>query len=374
MTGELPGAEVNGTATVVTSHADFGDAGGVTTLVTLTNMHGMEVRFLSRGGVILSIRVPDRDGTLADVVLGYTDIRQYLNDRFYFGALVGRSANRIAGASFKIGSLTYELSRNDGAHHLHGGAHGFSACEWSVAPFEHDGTVGAVLAMKSPAGDQGYPGSLSVQAKYSLTSGNELLVEYRATTDAPTLVNLTQHTYFNLTGCMSCSILDHVLTLNASRYTPVDRDLIPSGELRAVSGTPFDFRTPRAIGSRIGALDEQLQIGGGYDHNFVLEHAATRGPTGLTDAARLYDPSSGRVLTIRTTKPGIQVYTGNELDAVRSGKNGAYIRHSGVALETQHFPDAPNHRNFPSTVLQPGEEYFSETVYRFSVDSSEPGV
>ncbi|MBC8085809.1 MAG: galactose mutarotase [Phycisphaerae bacterium] len=343
----------------------------MTTLVTLTNTNSMEVRFLSRGGIILSVLAPDRDGALADVVLGFSDIRQYLNDRFYFGAIVGRSANRIADGLLKIGASAFELSKNDGAHHLHGGTRGFSACEWSVTPIETGFAVGALLSMESPHGDQGYPGTLAVQVRYLLTNSNELRLEYRATTDAPTPVNLTQHTYFNLTGCSACNILDHMLTLNASQYTPVDQSLIPTGELRAVAGTPFDFRSPRPIGERIADDDDQLQHGGGYDHNFVL--GVPLPGDRLTFAARLFDPSTGRALTVRTTKPGLQIYTGNDLAEVRQGKNGAYGRYSGVALETQHFPDTPNHSNFPSTILHPGQEYFSETSYQFSVVPEGPG-
>lgn len=362
---------LRGHATVVSHRIALGSTDNVTTMVTLTNANGMEVSFLGRGGIILSILVPDRDGVLSDVVLGYADVARYLNDKFYFGALVGRSANRIADASFTLARERYALTRNDGAHHLHGGLHGFSAYEWSVVPFERSDAIGAVLSMESPAGDQGYPGRLTVDVTYTLTNSNELSVEYRAETDAPTPVNLTQHTYFNLTGCSACNVLDHVLTVNASHYTPVDQTLIPSGEVRPVGNTAFDFRNPRRVGAHIADHDEQLQFGGGYDHNFVID-GATAG-NGLVDAARLFDPASGRVLNIRTTKPGIQVYTGNELDEVLHGKSGAYVRHSGVALETQHFPDAPNHENFPSTILLPGQEYYSKTAYQFSV-SPDGGV
>lgn len=333
----------------------------------------MEVKFLSLGGIVLSIIVPDRDGALADVVLGYDELSQYLHDKFYFGALVGRSANRIANSSFSIDGTSYELSRNDGRNHLHGGTRGFSHYEWNVTPFESENAVGAELSLQSADGDQGYPGNLEIRARYTLSNDNEFLIEYRATTDALTPINLTQHAYFNLTGCSACPVLDHELRVNAARFTPVDNELIPTGELRDVAGTAFDFRAAHRIGDHIDDRDAQIQLASGYDHNFIID-GWEDGVEQMRDAASLYDSASGRLLNIRTTKAGIQVYTGNELDEVSNGKGGAYVRHAGVALETQSFPDAPNHDNFPSTLLAPGEEYYSATSYQFAVVSERAGT
>lgn len=363
----------DGVASAETRVVTFGVPVHDSTLITLRNASGMEVKFLSLGGIVLSIIVPDRDGNFADVVLGYDDLSQYLNDKFYFGALVGRSANRIANSTFAIAGTSYELTRNDGRNHLHGGTRGFSHYEWKVAPFETDNAVGAELSLRSPHGDQGYPGNLEISARYTLSNSNEFLIEYRATTDASTPVNLTQHAYFNLTGCSACPVLDHELRLSASRFTPVDSSLIPTGELRDVEGTPFDFREARRIGDRIDDRDAQIQLASGYDHNFVIDGWA-EGVEHMRDAASLYDSASGRLLNISTTKAGIQVYTGNELEEVKNGKGGAYVRHAGVALETQSFPDAPNHDNFPSTLLAPGNEYYSATSYQFAVVSERAGT
>ena len=333
------------------------------TLFTLTNARGMEVRFASVGGVILSVQVPDRNGAMADVVLGYDAPDDYQTDRYYFGAIVGRYANRIANGAFSIDGHAYALAKNDGPNHLHGGIRGFHRAEWIVEPFTDVARSGAVLSRLSPAGEEGYPGNLQVAVTYTLTDRNELIFDYLATTDAPTPVNLTQHSYFNLAGHDRGDILGHQLTLNASRFTPVNATLIPTGALRAVVGTPFDFTATHAIGARIDVADEQLQFGHGYDHNFVIDRAAA---TTLTLAARVAEPSSGRMLEVHTTEPGIQLYTGNWLDGSMPGKRGhAYGRRCGLALETQHFPDSPNQEQFPPTILRPGEEYRSRTVYRF---------
>jgi len=331
---------------------------------TLRNARGSSVSFLSLGGIITSLRVPDSDGELADVVLGYGTLAEYLEDRVWLGPLIGRFANRIAHGRFTLDGVEHRLPVNLGPHHIHGGTGGFGRVLWEVEPFRTTGGVGAVLRHVSPAGTEGYPGTLYVRVAYTLLDTDELAVEYHATGDAPTPVNLTQHSYFNLAGEGSGDVLGHELTLRASRFTPVDAGLIPTGELRPVAGTPFDFTSPVPLGARMGAADEQLRIAGGYDHNFVLD----REGGGLSPAARLYEPASGRVLEVLTTEPGIQLYTGNGLDGSIVGKSGRrYGRCAGVALETQHFPDSPNQPAFPSTILRPGEAYRSHTVYRFGV-------
>lgn len=332
----------------------------------LTNARGVEVRFIAYGGVIVSIRVPDRDGALADVTLGHDALDDYLADDRYFGALIGRYANRIAGGRFTLDGVTHALATNDGANHLHGGPGGFHDVLWIVEPFARDDATGATLRYTSPDGEEGYPGTLDVRVTYTLTDAGELAVDYRAAADAPTPVNLTHHAYFNLAGHDAGSVLDHELTIHASRFTPVDATQIPTGELRAVGGTPFDFTAPRAVGARIGDDDAQLRHGDGYDHNFVLDHpAAAHGAPTL--AARLREPCSGRVLEVYTTEPGLQLYSGNVLQGRPAGKGGhVYGRHAGLALETQHFPDSPNQPRFPSTILRPGTTYASRTVYRFS--------
>ncbi len=335
---------------------------------TLTNAHGMEVRFLAYGGTIVSVRVPDREGVFADVTPGFDAAEAYRTDGRYFGALVGRYANRIANGRFAIGDLVYVLPVNDPPNQLHGGPHAFSAREWRVAPFERAGARGAVLCIRSDAGDNGYPGALCVRVTYTLTDDNELAVDYSAIADAVTPVNLTQHAYWNLAGHDAGDILDHELTINATYFTPVDETLIPTGVLRGVTGTAFDFAAPRAIGARIGDDDEQLRIGGGYDHNFVINHEINHErPGALAFAARLRDPRSGRTLEIFTTQPGLQLYSGNGMHHGQPGKGGyAYPRHGAVALETQHFPDSPNHPHFPSTFLSPEQEFTSRTIFRFS--------
>lgn len=330
---------------------------------TLTNASGMEVRFLSLGGIIVSVKVPDRDGVLADVTPGYDTLEHYLADGDYFGALIGRYANRIAGGRFELDGTTYTLTPNDGPNLLHGGAMGFHRAVWNVDPFASDSMVGAVLTHTSQAGEGGFPGSLDVRVTYTLTDRNELWFDYAATSDAATPVNLTQHLYFNLAGHAAGNIFDHQLTLYASRYLPVNEEIIPTGELRRVDATPFDFRNARTIGAGIRSHDAHLPIDG-YDHSFVLD-TGVKGTTRI--AARLYEPGSGRLLEIETTEPGLQLYSGDQLGKGTIGKNGKpYIRHGALALETQHFPNSPNEPSFPSTILRPGDEYSSRTVYRFS--------
>jgi aldose 1-epimerase len=334
-------------------------------LVTLTNAHGLEVRAMSYGGIIVSLRTPDRNGRLDDIVLGYDSLDRYVvNNSPYMGAIIGRYGNRIAGGQFELDGQTYALATNDGPNHLHGGVRGFDKVVWTVEPRQDASGVSAIFTRVSPAGEEGYPGALTARVTYTLGDDNALTVEYRATTDAPTHVNLTQHSYFNLAGQGARDILAHELQIDADRYAPVDETLIPTGELVDVTGTPFDFRTPTAIGARIDASDVQITRGRGYDHNYVLRRTGD----GLQRAARVVDPSSGRMLEIATTEPGIQFYSGNFLDGSITGKAGrAYQHRYGFCLETQHYPDTPNQPAFPSTVLRPGEEYSTTTVFRFGV-------
>lgn len=320
---------------------------------------------MAYGGTIVSIRVPDRNGVFADVTTGFDSLDAYVNDGRFFGAIVGRYANRIAHGQFTLDGVVHQLARNEGENQLHGGAGGFHRAIWRVEPFERDGISGAVLRHRSPAGDQGFPGTLDATVTYSLTGDNALSIDYRASTDAPTPVNLTQHAYFNLAGHDAGDILSHALALNASQFTPVDAKLIPTGVIQSVTGTPLDFTTPHEIGARIHQDDHQLRLGGGYDHNFVIDRA---GDGDLDVAATVSEPTSGRVLDVLTTEPGIQFYAGRGLSGGALGKGGhAYARYGAFALETQHFPDSPNRPAFPSTILRPGEEYRSTTVYRFSV-------
>jgi aldose 1-epimerase len=278
---------------------------------------------------------------------------------------VGRYANRIARGQFTLDGRTYRLATSDGPNHLHGGVKGFDKVVWGARSFQRGDTVGVTLDHTSPDGDEGYPGTLRVSVSYTLTPGNELVVDYRATTDRATPVNLSQHSYFNLAGEGSGDVMGHILTIHADRYTPVDSTLIPTGELASVAGTPFDFRSPTAIGARIGQAHPQLKYGKGYDHNFVL----TRSGTGLVPAVHVLEPKTGRALDISTTEPGLQFYSGNFLDGTIRGKSDHLYGHrSALVIETQHFPDSPNHPNFPSTILRPGEEYRSQTVFAFGVE------
>jgi aldose 1-epimerase len=332
---------------------------------TLTNANGLEIRFMSYGGIILSIKTPDRNGMLEDVVMGFDRLGDYLKESPYFGAIVGRYSNRIAKGRFTVDGREYLLARNDGVNHLHGGKRGFDKAVWGVEPFAGESVVGAVLTYTSRADEEGYPGTLYTRVTYTLTDADELRLEYHASSDQATPVNLTQHTYFNLAGDGKRDILDHELTVVASRFTPVDHTLIPTGELRDVTDTPFDFRQPMRIGARIDAQEPQLRRAGGYDHNLVLDR--TPGEE-ATLGARLHDAASGRVVEVYTTEPGVQLYTGNFLDGTIVGKRGRIYRHRfGVALETQHFPDSPNQPSFPSTIVAPGHDYHSHTTFRFSV-------
>jgi aldose 1-epimerase len=331
-------------------------------IFTVTNGNGVEVRAISFGGIITSLRVPDRTGQSADIVLGYDTPGDYArNNSPYFGAIIGRYGNRIAKGRFSLDGAIYTLATNNGPNHLHGGVRGFDKVAWSGEATDEGVRFGYV----SKDGEEGYPGTLSVRVTYTLNDRNELAVDYEATSDKPTIVNLTQHSYFNLAGQGARDILDHRLQIDADRYTPVDPTLIPTGELAPVAGTPFDFRQPTPIGARIGDDHPQLKNGLGYDHNFVLN----RSGEGLRHAARVVDPASGRTLDIATTEPGLQFYSGNFLDGSITGKAGrTYQKRYGFCLETQHFPDSPNHPDFPSAVLRPGQTYKSRTVFTFGVE------
>jgi aldose 1-epimerase len=328
---------------------------------TIVNASGVEVTAITYGGIITSWRVPDRKGQMADIVLGYDDPAEYIkNNSPYFGAIIGRYGNRIAKAQFALDGKTYKLAANDGANHLHGGLKGFDKVLWAAEPIKGGGGQGVAFTRTSVDGEEGYPGTLRVRVTYTLTDKNELVVAYEATTDKPTVVNLTQHSYFNLAGQGTGEILGHELRINADRYTPVDATLIPTGELASVDGSPFDFRKATAIGARIGSEDPQVKFGRGYDHNWVL----SRSGSGLLVAAEVYEPKSGRTLVVSTTEPGLQFYTGNFLDGSITGKEGRVYRYRyGFCLETQHFPDSPNRPTFPSSTLRPGETYRTRTVF-----------
>ena len=330
-------------------------------IYTLTNSNGVEARITNYGGALVSLEVPDRHGRMGDVVLGYDALEEYIGDGNYFGCIVGRYANRIAGGRFSLNGVEYRLARNDGVNHLHGGVKGFNKVLWEAQEAEREDGVGLSLAYLSRHGEEGYPGDLSVRVLYLLTDKDELRVEYSARAHGDTVVNLTHHSYFNLAG--AGDVLGHVLTIYADRFTPVDETLIPTGELRPVKDTPMDFTEAKAIGADIDADYEQLRLGKGYDHNWVLSEGG--GP--LAPAARVYEPATGRAMEVHTTEPGVQLYTGNYLDGV-AGKGGrTYGRRSGLCLEAQHFPDSPNRPEFPSTILRAGETYTQTTVYRFLV-------
>ena len=349
----------------IITHAPFGQTkvGTPVELYTLRNRHGMEARIATYGGTITTLTAPDRNGHYADVVLGYDSLPEYLQGNAYFGAMIGRYGNRIAHGQFMLDGVKYTLATNNGPNSLHGGMVGFDKVVWQVersAVTAHGPQL--TLIYLSRDGEEGYPGNLKVRAVYTLTEDNTLRLDYTAVTDKDTPVNLTQHSYFNLRG--RGDILGHVLQIPAGRFTPVDSTLIPSGELRSVAGTPFDFREPTAIGARIGAADEQLKFGQGYDHNWVLDK--TSGALG--PVATVYEPETGRVLEVSSTEPGVQFYSGNFLDGKSVGKSGwADGFRDGLALEPQHFPDSPNHANFPTVTLHPGTTYRNTIVYRFSV-------
>lgn len=331
-------------------------------LYKLTNAHGLEVDAMNYGGIIMSIRVPDKNGKFADIVLGHENMEGYIPNPTYFGAIVGRYANRIANGEFTFDGKTYHLPKNDGPNTLHGGTtRTFDKVVWDAQPLK--GKTGVTFTYLSKDGDDGFPGNLTVKVTYTLNNDNELIVDYEATTDKATPINVSQHSYFNLKGEGNGDILDHEIMINADKFTPVDQNLIPTGELWPVKGTPFDFTTPTKIGAHIEDHYEQLTLGHGYDHNFVIN----RSGSGMVLAARVTEPTTGRVLEVSTTQPGVQFYTGNFLDGTITGKHGhVYKRRYGFCLETQHFPDSPNHPNFPNTILRPGETFHETTAFKFS--------
>jgi aldose 1-epimerase len=333
---------------------------------SLVGAGGMEVSVISYGARVQCLLVPGRGGDVADVVLGYDDLEGYEDDDPYHGAVVGRFANRIRRGRFELDGREYQLTTNHGEHHLHGGEKGFSRVVWEGTPFTADEQVGVELRYHSPDGEEGYPGNLDVRVTYTVSPDNRLRIDYAATTDRPTPVNLLQHLYLNLGGHGSGDVLDHELQIRAREYTPLDSDSLPTGEIAAVEGTPLDFRTPRAVGERIRSDHPQMKISGpgGYDHNFVIDAEAAANDF----AARVRHPPSGRTVDVRTSEPGLQVYTGNLLDG-HVGKDGhRYNRWAGLCLETQHFADAPNHPHFPSTIVRPGDQLRSWTVYAFGVE------
>ncbi len=335
-------------------------------IYTITNSQRIEVRVINLGGAITSLLAPDRNGKQANIVLGFDDLEGYLTNRPHFGAIIGRYTNRIANGKFILDGVEYSLAKNNGPNALHGGLKGFDKALWQAKSFQGQAEAGVTFIYVSKDGEEGYPGNLKTTVTYTLTDRNELIFDYEATTDKATPINLTQHTYFNLAGDGSGDVLGHELTMNADRFTPVDATMIPTGELRSVKGTPLDFTQPTAIGSRINADYEPLKLALGYDQNFVIN----RKGSGLEFAARVYEPTSGRVLEVYTTEPAVHLYTANFLDGTIRRKQGySYKQRSGLCLETQHFPDSPNHPDFPSTILRPGQTYHSRTMLKFSVET-----
>jgi aldose 1-epimerase len=334
-------------------------------LFTLRNRCGMEIEIANYGGTVTALRVPDREGRVDDIVLGFDTVEDYLGPHPFFGGIIGRYANRIAAGRFSLDGREHALARNDGANHLHGGPQGFHRVYWSAEHRPGEASSSLVLTRTSEDGEEGYPGALRCEVSYTLTESNEFRIDYAATTDRPTVLNLTHHSYFNLAG--EGDVLEHQLFIDADAFLPVDEGLIPTGERRPVTGTGFDFREPRIIGERIHAPDPQLARGKGYDHNFCLNQRS-EGPSTPRLAARLIEPRSGRVMEILTTEPGLQFYSGGALDGTLRGKGGrVYRRYAGLCLETQHFPDSPNQLSFPRVSLDPGEKFRSLTIHRFSI-------
>ncbi|MCW5880539.1 MAG: galactose mutarotase [Anaerolineae bacterium] len=350
------------------THTPWGQTadGTPVALYTLTNRHGVEARIATYGGIVVSLRVPDREGRLADVVLGFDSLEPYLARHPYFGALVGRVANRLGGARFTLNGVEYHVTRTHGENSLHGGLNGFDRQVWAAHASEMTDGPRLELAYLSPDGEEGYPGALDVHVAYTLTDDNALVIDYRATPDADTLVNLTNHSYFNLAGAGAGDILDHVLTIHADAFTPTNAQQVPTGEVRPVAGTPFDFRQPTRIGQRIHADDEQLRLGSGYDHNWALPG----GDATPALAAEVFEPTSGRGLEVWTTEPGVQFYAGNKLGDSGEivGKGGkVYGPHAGLCLETQDWPDAIHHAHFPSPIVRAGDTYRQTTIFKFVV-------
>jgi aldose 1-epimerase len=343
--------------------ASFGHAGdAIVQIYTLTNVHGIEARIMTYGATLVSLRTPDRAGHFSNIILGFDTLDSYLAGVPYFGATVGRYANRIANGRFTLGGKSYQLPQNNVPNSLHGGKQGFDKRVWTAEAMPTPMGPSLRLSYVSVAGEEGYPGELTAHVTYRLNDDDSLAIEYEATATAPTPVNLANHAYFNLTGDSQNTILNHLLTINADRFTPVNATLIPTGEMRGVAHTPFDFRTPQTIGSRINNQDEQLRFGRGYDHNWVLNKSDSKS---LTLAAVLADPKSGRSIEIWTTQPGLQFYSGNFLDGKPAGAGTVFQYRTGLCLETQHFPDSPNQPGFPSTLLRPGQVYAEKTVLAF---------
>ena len=350
-------------AQATVTKAPFGTADGQSVdLYTLRNVHGVEAKITNYGGILVSLKVPDRNGKFDDVVLGFNDLDTYLKGHPYFGALIGRYGNRIAKGRFTLNGVEYKLAVNNGENTLHGGIKGFDKVVWTGKEMKTKAGPAVVLTYLSKDGEEGYPGNLNVRVVYTLTNNNELKIEYSATTDKDTVTNLTHHSYFNLAGEGNGDILSHLVTINGSRFLPTDAGSIPTGELRKVAGTPFDFLTAHAIGERINQDEEQLKLGNGYDHTWIIN-----GRSGtLRLAATAYESTSGRTMQVWTTEPGVQFYTGNFLDGTLTGKSGKiYQRRFGFCFETQHYPDSPNHPAFPTTTLKKGATYRSTTIYRF---------
>lgn len=358
-----PAQAAGGEPSITKKHFGTLSNGKKIDIYTLRNSQGMRVKILTYGGILQSIEVPGSGGEFANVTLGFDNLSDYVKKSPYFGCITGRYANRIAKGRFTLDGRPYQLATNNDLNHLHGGDKGFDKRVWQAQPFKRSGSVGLVLTYTSQHGEENYPGTLRTRVVYTLTGDNRIRMDYRATTSRPTIVNLTNHAYFNLRGEGNGRILGHELQINASRYTPVDKTLIPTGKIARLGGTPLDFRRPTAIGDRIDSKHVQMVRGGGYDHNYVLD---SRG-RGLELAARVVEPDSGRVLEVITDQPGLQFYAGNFLDGTLRGTSGRlYPKRSGFALESQHFPDSPNHQNFPSTVLRPGDVYRTTTIYAFS--------
>jgi aldose 1-epimerase len=332
-------------------------------LYTLKNKNGLEATITNYGGIVVSLTVPDKNGKLGDVVLGYDTLNDYIGNTPYFGSLIGRYGNRIAKGKFTISGVDYQLAQNNAENTLHGGRKGFDKVVWKAEKLDTPEGPALKLTYTSKDGEENYPGALRCEVIYTLTNDNELKIQYSAETDKPTFVNLTHHSYFNLKDAGASDILGHELMIKSDKFTPVDKGLIPTGELRPVAGTPFDFNKPTAIGARVESDDEQMKFGKGYDHNWVLNRTGND----LELVASLYEPTTGRFMEVLTTEPGLQFYCGNFLDGTNKGKGGTVYQHrTGLCLETQHFPDSPNQPDFPTTQLQPGEKYTQTTVYRFS--------
>src|SRR5688572_14161180 len=353
------------TPEATTSRAVYGnlDDGTEISLYTLTNTAGTIVTITNYGGIVVSIKTEDRNGIFEDIVLGFDSLSSYVKNNPFFGCIVGRYGNRIAKGKFKLDGQTYNLAVNNGQNHLHGGVKGFDKVVWAGDNYKTPDGVVVKLTYTSKDMEEGYPGNLQTEVTYTLTNDNELKIDYKATTDKKTVVKLTNHSYFNLSGNTKTDILNHTVTLAASRFLPVDKGLIPTGELKDVKGTPFDFTTPHVIGERINDKDQQIQYGGGYDHCWVFDNNDN-----LSPVATVYDSTSGRFMEVFTTEPAVQFYSGNFLNGTVTGKfNTLYTKRFGLCLETQHYPDSPNQPAFPSTVLNPGDVYTSQTIYKFSV-------